>query len=73
MNCYYIRLSTYNTPNPCIIDEDTLIQAERGENYLDPEDFMLLCEASSMEDATKVYWKEFSENWNQIEGERDHP
>lgn len=73
MNRYYISISTCYTPNPNIIDEDTLDQAERGENYLNPDDFMFHCEASSMEDAVKCYWKEFSEHWNQIEGESDHP
>lgn len=73
MNRYYIRTLTYNTPNPDIIDEATIEQAERGENYLDPDDFMLLCYADSMEEAVKNYWKEVSQNWNEIEGESDHP
>lgn len=61
MNRYYIDIRTYCTPQPHIIDEATLDQAERGGNYLNPDDFMLLCEAASMADAIKCHAQEYGQ------------
>lgn len=73
MNNYFVNIMSYCTATPIIIDEETLLQAERGENYLDPEDFMFLCEAPSMAEAIKCHDEEFSRHLNDIEGERLHP
>lgn len=61
MKTYYIKSETYGTGTPNIIDEETMIQAEQGKNYLNPDDYMFHCEADCMEDAEEQYWKEFSE------------
>jgi hypothetical protein len=73
MEEYYIRISTYGTNEPHIVDEESMYQAERGMNYLSPDEFMFLCEAECLHDAEEQYWKEFSETAFDEEGERTHP
>ncbi len=73
MNNYYVNIFTYCTSTPHIIDEETMLQAERGENYMNPEDFMFLCEAPSMVEAIECHDEERSRHLNDIEGERYHP
>lgn len=73
MKQYYIRVSTYGTNAPHIIDEEAMYQAERGMNYLNPEEFMLLSEGECLHDAEEQYWEEFSEMANDKEAERMHP
>lgn len=70
---YYIRIDTYGWGYPCIIDEEAFCQAERGENYLNPEDFMFLCEAGSMKEANEYYGEVFSRMANDYIAERYHP
>ena len=55
MREYYIATLTYGTSQPIIIDEEAMYQAERGMNYLNPDDFMFLCEATCMADAKEQY------------------
>jgi hypothetical protein len=73
MREYYIRIATHGTGTPHIIDEEAMYQAERGMNYLNPDEFMFLCEADCLHDAKEQYWEEFSRNMNDAFGERFHP
>lgn len=52
-NNYFInyRNDRFNTYDPQVIDEKTMEDAENGLNYLNPDDFMFLCEANTLEDA----------------------
>lgn len=63
---YYID---YKNSGEHIIDEATLKSAEAGKNYLNPDDFMFLCEADSLEDAQDKYRTECM----LAEWERYHP
>lgn len=49
---FYIN---YRSNKEQIIDERTLEDAENGKNYLNPDDFMFLCEADTLEDAQDKY------------------
>jgi len=69
MNEYYIRISTYGTNTPHIVD----LAAIEGMNYLDAENFMFHCEAKNMEEAEKIYWEEFSRLAFDMQAERMHP
>lgn len=69
---YYIRIPTWGTTEPHIIDEAAIEQAERGVNYLNPDDFMFLYEAESIEDAEVMYWEEFSRYVNDLFAESMH-
>lgn len=73
MTCYYIRIETHGTNTPHIIDEETMYQAEHGMNYLNPDEFMFLCEADCLADAKEYYWEEFSQMANDYEAEHSHP
>lgn len=73
MKSYYIRTATYGTNTPHIIDEEVMHQAERGMNYLNPDEFMHHCEADNMHDAEEQYWEEFSQMAFDHEAEKDHP
>lgn len=73
MGEYYIRIATYGTPFPDIIDDETMFQAEIGMNYLDPEEFMYLCDGDSMHDAEEQYFEEFSQMSNDEFAEKMHP
>lgn len=73
MKEYYIRTATYGTNTPHIIDEEAMYQAEHRMNYLNPDDFMFLCEADCMADAKEQYWEEFSQMAFDKEAERNHP
>ena len=73
MKEFYIRINTYGTGTPHIIDEEAMYQAERHMNYLNPDDFMFLCEAENMAEAKAQYWEEFSQMANDAEAERMHP
>ena len=73
MKTYYIRIDTWATPNPHIIDEEAMYQAERRMNYLNPDDFMYLCDADCLAEAKEYYWEEFSRGANDAEAERIHP
>lgn len=73
MREYYIRIDTYGTNTPHIIDEEAMYQAERGMNYLNPNDFMFHCEAECLHDAQEQYWEDFSTMANDAVAERLHP
>lgn len=73
MREYYIRIDTYGEGTPHIIDEEGMYQAERGMNYLNPDEFMFLCEADCMADAKEFYLEEFSRKAFDKEAERFHP
>lgn len=53
MTNYFIDLRTYSEPGVCasFITEDMYRAAERGENYLDPNDYSLWGEFESAEAA----------------------
>ena len=70
---FYIRILTYGTSTPHIIDEETLHQAELGNSYLNPDDFMHLCEAHTMEEAIEYHDEERSRAMNDMYAERLHP
>lgn len=73
MREYYIRISTYGTNMPDIIDEEVMYQAERGMNYLTSDEFMYLCDAECQHDAEDQYWNEFSKMAFDNDAERLHP
>jgi hypothetical protein len=73
MKTYYIRIETWGTTTPDIIDEEAMYQAERRMNYLNPDDYMFLCDAQNMAEATETYWEEFSKAAFDAEAERLHP
>ena len=73
MKPYYIKTDTYGTGMPNIIDEETMYQAEHRMNYLNPDDYMFLCEADCMADAKEQYWDEFSQLVNDKIAESCHP
>ncbi len=57
---YFIRIETYGTETPDIIDEEAMYQAERGMNYLNPDEYDYLCEADCIRDAEKYYEEELN-------------
>lgn len=66
MTNFYIN---YRSKSELIIDQETLEDAESGKNYLNPDDFMFLCEADSLEDAQDKYRTDcMLSNW-----EKSHP
>ena len=66
MTNFYIN---YRSKSELIIDQGTLEDAENGKNYLNPDDFMFLCEANSLEDAQDKYRTDcMISNW-----EKCHP
>lgn len=69
MREYYIQMDTIGTNKPVLIDEEQMYQAERGMNYLNPDDFMFACEADCLHDAIQQCLDEF---W-QTQVERMHP
>ena len=73
MKSYYISISTYGTPSPDIIDDETMLQAEIGANYLKPEAYMYLCDGDCMHDAVEQYFDEFSRMANDEFAEKMHP
>ena len=73
MKNFYIQISTYETETPNIIDEATLEQAERGENYLNPDDFTFLCEAENASAANEFYFDEISRAFFERYAEANHP
>jgi hypothetical protein len=56
MKSFYIKLSTWGTAVPQIIDEEAMEQAGRGANYLNPDEFDYLCEAETAQDAEDYYF-----------------
>lgn len=64
---YFVDITRLNDSQAPIIDEATLDAAERGENYLNPDDFILHGEFESPEDARQALWNEQGERlyWEQ--------
>lgn len=60
MKNYFIKCGTMNSHNPIIIDEETLIQAEQGNNYFNPDDFTFAYEAQNMEEALYKHRQELA-------------
>ena len=73
MESYFIKLSTYGTATPQIIDDEVMYQAEHGMNYLNPDEFDYLCEAECMRDAEEFYFENLSEMMFTKMAERNHP
>ena len=73
MKEYYIRIQTLGTNLPDIIDEEAMYQAEQGMNYLNPDEYMFLCEAEHMFAAKEFYMEEFSRMANDMVAEHRHP
>lgn len=73
MTAYYYRISEWGNPTPTIIDESTLEQAEKGLNYLNPDEFNFLCEAESLEKADEIYWDKVSRGYSYRMAESMHP
>ena len=61
MKAYYINTRTWDRPDAEIIDEITMENAEQGLNSLNPEEFLFLCEADSLEQAKEAW----AAAWNQ--------
>lgn len=55
---YFVDITNLNDPDATIIDETTLEVAERGENYLNPDDFIFHGEFASPEEARQAHWNE---------------
>jgi hypothetical protein len=53
---FYIKTSTWGTNDPRIISEEVMQQAERGRSYINPNDYMFLCDAESAAAAEDYYW-----------------
>lgn len=64
---YFIDITQLNDPDAPIIDEATLDAAERGENYLNPDDFIFHGEYADIEEARQAHWDERGERlyWEQ--------
>ena len=66
MTEFYIN---YKIDDEQIIDLATLEAAENGKNYLNPDDFMFLCEANNIEEA-----EQFNRHENMLaKWECNHP
>ena len=73
MKSYYIKISTWGTETPNIIDDEVMVQAEQGKNYLNPDEYDFLCEAECMKDAEEFYFEELSEEIFNTIAEAGHP
>lgn len=72
MKLYYIKTDTFGSDKPVLIDEEIMLQAEQGMNYLNPDDYMFFCEADCLADAKEFYWEEFSRIANDRVAEKYH-
>lgn len=59
MKAYFINTTTWDSPDAEIIDGITLEKAEQGLNDLNPEDFLFLCEADSIDQAKEAWADNF--------------
>ena len=73
MKEFYIKMSTWGTATPNIIDDEAMYQAERGMNYLNPNDYDFLCEAECLHDAEEFYFEELSKQIFDCVAEAAHP
>lgn len=73
MKEFYIRLFDWGEPNPQIIDDEAMYQAERGMNYLNPNEFDFLCEAETEREAEEFYINELSKDIFEQIAESTHP
>jgi hypothetical protein len=58
---YFVDINRLYDPDAPIIDEATLDAAERGENYLNPDDFILHGKYADIEEARQALWNEQGE------------
>ena len=58
MREWYIRTETYGTTQPHIVDEEAMYQAERGMNYINPNEFIYLCDADCLAEAIDYHAQE---------------
>ena len=70
---YFIRIDTYGTQCPDIINAETMVKAMDGLNYLNPDDYEHLCWAEDELNAENYYFEELSELIFTRIAERDHP
>lgn len=73
MTEFYIKMSTWGTATPNIIDDEAMSQAERGMNYLDPDDYDFLCEADTVHEAEDFYFDQLSSTVFDCMAEAMHP
>ena len=73
MTQFYIKMSTWGTETPNIVDDEAIYQAERGMNYLNPDDYDFLCEADTAREAENFYFEELSEQMFNLAAEAAHP
>lgn len=59
---YFVNFSQLDDPQATIIDETALEAAERGENYLNPNDFMFHGEFENADEARQALWNEQGES-----------
>ena len=64
MKSYDIKIQSYGTLDPEIVESSLVDAAERGENYLNPEEFMHYGEFESLEDALQAHYNEAAELYN---------
>lgn len=55
---YFVNMNQMDDPQAVIIDEATLDAAERGENYLNPDDFIFHGEYADIKEARQELWNE---------------
>lgn len=63
MEEYFVDYRCEDAMNANIIDLETLEAAERGENYLNPDDYMFLGDFDSMEDARNKHAQDVAWSW----------
>ena len=74
MKDFYINLETWGTNDPRIISDEVMQEAERGNSYINPDDYVWLCKAESGEAAEAYYWEhDFSAYCFDMMAESCHP
>jgi hypothetical protein len=73
MTSFFVKLSTWGTATPHIIDDEAMYQAERGINYLNPDDYDYLCDADTMHEAEEYYAEALSDMYFTQIAEAGHP
>lgn len=58
MKSYDIKIESYGTMNPVIVESSLVDAAERGENYMNPDEFMHWGEFETLEDALQAHYNE---------------
>ena len=73
MTAYFIKTATWGTSTPNIIDDEAMYQAERGMNYLNPNDYDYLCDADTAHEAEEYYFEKLSDHIFDHIAEAAHP